>query len=79
MDVKELRKRHQDLLLELVKQPNYPSIAIMQRVEAGIREPEAALEYIEFLIEKVEQDQYPSLTMLDRISWLLRQLEAQAA
>ena len=76
VDAQGLQERYNELLVGLIRDEKHPSPAIMERAESGIRDYDAAVDYIGALIDKCEDDlPYPSLTMLDRIARLLRQLE----
>lgn len=75
MDIQALRDHYGEILLDLVRVTRYPSVAILQRVETGIRDMDAATEYVELLMEKVQDDRFPSPEMLDRISTLMKRLE----
>jgi hypothetical protein len=74
--IAELRQRHNDHLLELVRSTRYPSVALLQRVESGLQDIDAAKEYVGLLMERVENDQFPSLELVDRVSTLLKRLES---
>jgi len=76
MSAIDLRERYSDMLLDSVREANYPSIAMLSRVEASIADSETMERYIELLMEKVGNDRFPSPTMLDRINGLLSSLAA---
>jgi hypothetical protein len=59
--------RYVAMLMERIRQDRYPSIQMMDRVEAAFWTSEQLTEYFELLLEKVDESWYPSLQMLDRI------------
>src|SRR3954453_254846 len=56
-----------ELLRDKVREDNYPSGELMDRIEAAVRSREQAADYLEVLIEKVNDSHYPSKQLLDRI------------
>lgn len=72
---KELRKRIIHSLLEEIREVQYPSTTMLDRVEPALADPQDLSEYTEVLIEKVEATQYPSISLLNRLDGLLGQLE----
>jgi hypothetical protein len=74
MDLQEVRRRYDEQLLAMVRETRYPSVPLMQRIEGGLREMDAAVQYVDLLVDKI-QDRYPSLALVDRISTLLSRLE----
>jgi len=56
-----------ELLMDKVREDNYPSGELMDRIEAAVRSREQAADYLEVLIEKVNDSHYPSKQLLDRI------------
>ena len=59
MEVAELREQYMELMLNLVKDSDYPSSTILQQVEQSIVTPQDAAAYAEILMEKV-QGTFPS-------------------
>ena len=75
MDGQTLRRRIADGLLEKVRGETYPSVTMMNRVEAVVaQDPDALSEYVEALLEKVEGSRFPSIEMLNRLDRLAAQL-----
>jgi hypothetical protein len=70
MNGSSIQDRYIAMLLERVRQDNFPSGEYMNRIEASLSTPEQLEAYIEVLFEKVEDLRFPSLSMLDRIQRL---------
>jgi len=62
-----IRDVYVDLLLDRVRQENYPNPDHLDRIEATVRSPEQVVEYVEVLFSKIERTRYPSGAILDRI------------
>lgn len=76
----DLRDGFQDALLARVRESRYPSIELMNRIEASLRDVDSARAYAQVLQEKIEADTYPSLQLVDRLSGLIDLIErAEAA
>jgi hypothetical protein len=73
---KEVRKRITQRLLDEIREVQYPSTTMLDRVEAALG-PQELSDYVEVLVEKVEATQFPSISLLDRLDGLLSQLEQQ--
>ena len=56
-----------ELLMEKVRDDEYPSSDLMDRIEGAVHSRAQAEEYVGLLMEKVEASQYPSKELLDRI------------
>ncbi len=65
-----IRDVYVELLLDRVRQENFPNPDHLDRIEATVRSPEQMLAYIEVLLSKVEGTRYPSGAILDRIQRL---------
>jgi hypothetical protein len=65
-----LRETYVDLLLDRVRQENYPNPDQLDRIAAAVRSPEQLLEYVQVLLSKVERTRYPSGAILDRLDRL---------
>ena len=63
-----------NLLMEKIREDDYPSSDLMDRLEATVRSREQAEEYIGVLMEKVDASRYPSKQMLDRIERVAKRL-----
>jgi hypothetical protein len=75
VDEQSLRRRIADGLLDKIKDETYPSVTMMDRVEAVIaHDREALSEYAEVLLAKVEDSRFPSVEMLNRLDRLATQL-----
>jgi len=78
MEVAELREQYMELMLNLVKDSDYPSSTILQQVEQSIVTPQDAAAYAEILVEKV-QGKFPSHALLERIGRVITALEEAQA
>jgi hypothetical protein len=75
MDATTLRKRVIQTLLEDIEEVQFPSVTMMDRVEAQLASRDDLADYTEVLVKKVEATRYPSISMLNRLDGLLSQLE----
>jgi hypothetical protein len=62
-----IRELYVSMLLERVRQEQFPSTEYLNRIEGSLSTPEQLEAYLEVLFEKVEGLRFPSLAMLDRI------------
>jgi hypothetical protein len=67
-----LRETYVELLLDRVRQENYPNPDHLDRIEAAVRSPEQIVEYAEVLLSKVERTRSPSGAILDRLDRLAK-------
>jgi hypothetical protein len=67
---KSLREIYVELLLDRVREENFPNPDHLDRIEATVRSPEQIVAYMEVLLSKVEGLRYPSGAILDRIQRL---------
>jgi hypothetical protein len=67
-----LRETYVELLLDRVRQENYPNPDHLDRIEATVRSPEQIVEYAEVLLSKVERTRSPSGEILDRLDRLTK-------
>jgi hypothetical protein len=75
VDAQTLRRRIADSLLDKIKEEQYPSVTMMNRVESVIsNDREELSDYAEVLLEKVEESRFPSIDMLKRLDRLAAQL-----
>ena len=77
MTAAQLRKRIDGRLLDEIKELQFPSAAMLNRVEATLRDRDALASYAEILVAKVEATQFPSVALLNRLEGLLARLERQ--
>jgi hypothetical protein len=66
-----VQERYVAMLMERIRQDRYPSLQLMDRVEAAVWTSEQVVEYLDLLLEKADESWYPSLQILDRIHQLL--------
>jgi hypothetical protein len=71
----DLRSRSMHVLLDQVASAKYPSVSMMNRVEASVADRETATRYVGLLLDALERDRYPSPTMLDRVLRLVDALD----
>jgi hypothetical protein len=67
-----LRETYVELLLDRVRQENYPNPDHLDRIEATVRSPDQIVEYAEVLLSKVERTRSPSGAILDRLDRLAK-------
>jgi hypothetical protein len=72
------QERYVAMLLERIRQDRYPSLQLMDRVEAAFWTHGQIEEYLDVLLEKADEAWYPSKQILDRIHRVLA-FAAQAA
>jgi hypothetical protein len=65
-----LREAYVALLLDRVREENFPNPDHLDRIEAAVRSPEQLAEYALLLLSKVERTRYPSGALLDRLDRL---------
>jgi hypothetical protein len=63
--------RYVAMLMERIRQDRYPSLQLMERVEAAFWTHEQVEEYVDLLLEKADESWYPSAQILDRIHRVL--------
>jgi hypothetical protein len=78
IDATTVRTRYVEMLMERVREVEYPSNDQLNRIEALLT-PDTVDDYLEFLMEKVEEARFPSVTMLDRIEGLTTRLPERAS
>jgi hypothetical protein len=74
MDSATLRKRLTQNLLDEINDVQFPSVTMMNRLEARLAADDLA-DYAEALSKKIEATHYPSISMLDRLDRVLDRLE----
>ncbi|HEY2436342.1 MAG TPA: hypothetical protein VGH93_04115 [Solirubrobacteraceae bacterium] len=67
-----LQQRYYDILMERVRTDRYPSLQLLDRLEATIFSSEQMVEYVDMLLEKVDDSWYPSGQLLDRIDRMMK-------
>jgi len=65
------QQRYVSMLLERIRQDRYPSLQLMDRVEAAFWTSQQVEEYLDVLLEKADEAWYPSKQILDRIHRVL--------
>jgi peptide subunit release factor RF-3 len=75
MDAASLRKRLTEHLISEIEDVKFPSITMMNRVEASLETPDELATYAETLLKQVESTKYPSIAMIDRFEGVVDRLE----
>ena len=75
MDAAKLRERITHKLIDNIDEAMYPSVPMLDRVEAALATPEDVADYAETLMKKVEETRFPSTEMLNRLDRLADRLE----
>jgi hypothetical protein len=63
-----------ELLFDKVREDQYPSGELLDRIESSLATRGHAQEYLQLLVEKVEDSRYPSHQLLDRIERLAQRI-----
>ena len=83
MNAAELRERINSKFLQEIDEVQFPSVAMLDRVESTLDDREALASYAEVLVKKIEATQFPSVALLNRLDRLIARLDeperAQAA
>ena len=66
-----IQQHYFDVLMHRVRNDKYPSLQLMDRIEAALATPDQVAAYTDMLIDKVDETWYPSGQMLDRIQRML--------
>lgn len=75
MQAAALRKRITDKLLGDIEEAMYPSVTMLNRVEAVLPTPADVAGYAETPVKKVEETRFPNTEMLNRLDGLATRLE----
>ena len=62
--------KYMELLFDKVREDQYMSGEMLDRIEAALATRSQAAEYLELLVSRVENCRYPSHQLLDRIERL---------
>lgn len=73
-----VREQYVEMLWERLRNTEYPSPPMLDRLERNLRSREEGEEYLELLYTKIDQE-YPSIQLMDRIERALRAVELAAA
>lgn len=68
------RDTYVELLFDKVREDQYPSGELLDRIEAALADREHAQEYLEILVSKIDNTRYPSHQLLDRVERLARRM-----
>lgn len=72
------QERYFEMLMERVRDDRYPSLQLLDRIEAALWTPEQYHAYVEMLINKADEAWYTSPQLLDRIQRMLVRAAAAA-
>ena len=75
MDSAALRQRITKKLLDEIEEVQFPSSAMLNRLEERLATYDDVADYAEALVDKVEATRFPSVDLMKRIDRLLAQLE----
>lgn len=64
------RNRYFEILMDQVREVQYPSVEILDRIERTLESRDQLEEYMGILFERVESCEYPSKQLLDRLERL---------
>lgn len=64
------QNRYFESLMKQVRESQYPSTEVMDRIERTLESREQLEEYMAILFERVERCEYPSKQLLDRLERL---------
>jgi len=68
------QERYVELLFDKVRDDQYPSGELLDRIEAALSNQEQAREYLDLLVSKIDSTRYPSHQLLDRVERLARRM-----
>lgn len=74
----DLRGRLDHILLKRIHDSEYPSQALMDRIEQTLSDRDQAILYAHVLLHKIARTRYPSLHLLDRLSALISRIEDES-
>jgi hypothetical protein len=66
-----VQQHYFDVLMHRVRNDKYPSLQLMDRIEAALATPDQVAAYTDMLIDKVDETWYPSGQILDRIQRIM--------
>jgi hypothetical protein len=75
MTAAELRERLTNRLVSEIDDSRFPSVTMLNRVEATLSEPDELASYAESLVKKIEATRFPSIAMLNRVEGVIARLE----
>lgn len=61
------RDRYREALIQRIREDRYPSLHLIDRLEACSQTDEQADDYVNLLVDKMLETHYPSNGILDRI------------
>ena len=75
VDAAALREKITHKFLDNIEEAMYPSVTMLDRVEAALATQDDVADYAETLVKKVEETQFPSTEMLNRLDRLAARLD----
>lgn len=73
------QQRYFDVLTQRVRADRYPSLDLLDRIEACLATDEQLADYVNLLIDKMHETRYPSKDIMDRIQRMAPQVPREAA
>ena len=68
------RDTYVELLFDKVREDQYPSGELLDRIEGALANREQVEQYLEILVSKVDDSRYPSHQLLDRIERMAQRM-----
>ncbi len=73
-----LQQRYYDILMERIRNDQYPSHQLLDRIENTMWTPDQIVAYVDVLLEKIDQSWYPSHQLMDRVDRVLHRVAIAA-
>lgn len=77
MGATQLRERIAKRFLDEIADSQFPSPAMLDRLESTLTDRETLEDYAESLVEKVEATRFPSTALLSRLDQVLARLDQE--
>jgi hypothetical protein len=74
-----LKQRLLDMQMERVENDTFPSVEMMNRIEASLQDEDELEKYAGILWKKIESTEWPSLAMINRFEGVLARLDQLSA
>jgi hypothetical protein len=74
MDAAQLHERITSSLLREIDEVDYPSVTMLNRVEAALTTRQDVAGYADVLVKKLEATRYPSIALLNRLDGMVARL-----
>jgi hypothetical protein len=73
------QQRYYDFLMKRVSTDRYPSLQLLDRIEAILWTPEQVTAYVDMLVDKLDESWYPSGQLMNRVQRMMAMVAATAA